>query len=308
MNIHVYLDHNIIDDLSKGDLSLKPSDRVIWIFSHENLGEIRRSGNEDRFLDALESIKARKLELTLDEKFRMTGPAQILEYKPPQEEYELYLEAVSDCEIDQSSDLEFMARLFGAENQKEILSHPVSFESNIRALLEPHGLYDEETKNKVEKVRDELTEFVKGPLQEVGDLETAREAFGTHKGRAGNLASKDNPIEDLWNIVKKGANGITPDQYFGFDPIDKQGYENWPMFLGIVGCHTMLNVLGFRPDDGLTKTGDIPGILSDGAHIGHAAYCQGLLSRDRKLLAKARAIYRYKNIGTQVLSVERKKG
>jgi len=271
MNIHVYLDHNIVDDISKGDLSLKPSDKVIWIYSHENFGEIRRSGNEDRFLDALESIKARKLELTLDGNFRMTGAAQILEYRSPHEEYCSYLEASSDCEIDQSSDIEFMARLFGAENKEDILSHPASFESNIRALLEPHGLYDEETKNKVEKVRDKLTQFVNGPLQDVGSLETTREALGTHKGRAENLASLENPIEEIWDIVKKSANGMTPDQYFGFDPIDKQGYENWPMFLGIVACHTMLNVLGFRPDDGLTKTDDIPGILSDGSHVGHAS-------------------------------------
>ena len=306
MNIHVYLDHNIVDDISKGELSLKPSDKVIWIYSHENLGEIRRSGKEDRFLDALESIKARKQELTLDGHFRMTGEAQILKYRSPHEEYSSYLEAISDCEIDQSSDIEFIARLFGAENKKDILSHPASFESNIRTLLEPHGLYDEKTKKMVEKVRYELTQFVNGPLQDVGSLETTREALGTHKGRAGNLAGLENPIEAIWHIVKKSANRMSPDQYFGFDPIDKKGYESWPLFLGIVGCHTMLNVLGFRPDDGLTKTTNIPGILSDGSHIGHAAYCQGLLSRDIKLLAKARAIYRYKNIATQVLSFEPK--
>jgi len=308
MSIHIYLDHNIIDDISKDDLSLKPSDKVVWVYSHENLGEIRRSGNELRFLYALEKIKARKLNLILDANFRMTGGAHILEYKSPHEEYESYLEAVSECEIDQNSDLEFIARLFGANNKDEILSHPDSFENNIKALLEPHGLYNDETKKEVERVRDELIGFVNGPLQKVTDLETSRESFGTHKGRAGNLASKDNPIEHLWEIVKDGVNGMSPDQYFGFDPIDKQGYEEWPMFLGIVGCHTMLNVLGFRPDDGLTKTEELPGILSDGSHIAHAAYCQGLLSRDRKLLAKAKAIYRYKNIGTQVLTIERKKG
>lgn len=308
MNVHVYLDHNIVDDISKGDLSLKSSGEVVWIYSYESFCEIRRSGNGDRFLDALESIKARRLELTLDDNFRMTEAAQIFEYKSPHEEYNSYLEAVSDCEIDQSSNLEFMARLFGAENNAALFSHTSSLENNIRALLEPHGLYDEETKTKVERIRAELTQFINGPLQNIGSLETTREAFGTHKGRAGNLASLENPIQEIWDLVKKSANRLTPDQYFGFDPIDKQGYGNWPMFLGIVGCHTMLNILGFRPDDGLTKTDDIPGILSDGSHIGHAAYCQGLLSRDRKLLVKARAIYRYKNIATQVFSIERRGG
>lgn len=259
--MHIYLDHNIVDDLSKGDLSLKPSNEVIWVYSNENLCEIRRSGNEGRFLDALKKIKARKIELILDSNFRISGDARILEYKLPHEVYDAHLESVSGCEIDQSSDMEFLARLFGADNKEEVLSHPTSFESNIRELLEPHGLYNEETKKEVERVKNELIGFVNGPLQDVGELESAREAFGTHTGRAGNLASKDNPIEHLWSMVKKVTNGITPDQFFGFDPIDKQGYEEWPLFLGIVGCHTMLNVLGFRPDDGLKSPDDIPGIL-----------------------------------------------
>jgi hypothetical protein len=307
MNIHIYIDHNIIDDISKGDLSLKPSGKVIWVYSHENLAEIKRSGSS-RFLGVLEDLKAIKLDLILDSNFRMTGEARFLEYRSPHEEYDSYLESILDTEIDNSSDLEFMARLFGADNKDKVISHPSSFEENIRSLLEPHGLYDEETKLKVERVRDELKEFVAGPVQEIGELEEARKAFGTNKGRAGNLANNENPIDELWAIVKKGVPGMTADQYFGFDPVDKQGYKEWPIFLGIVGCHTMLNVLGFRPDGGLTKPSDLPGILSDGSHIAHAAYCQGLLSRDQKLLAKARAIYRYKNIGTQVLNMEYKKG
>jgi len=307
MSIYVYLDHNIIDDISKGDFSLKPSNGVVWVYSHENLGEIRRSNNKI-FLDVLEDIQARKLELLLDSKFRVTGEAKILEYRSPHDIYVSYLEAVSENEIDDESNLEFMARLFGAENKDKVLSHPKSFEENIRSLLEPHGLYDENTRIKVEQVRNELVEFVNGPMQEIGKLEKARESFGTSNGRAGNLAEKENPIEELWNIIKNGIPGITANQYFGFDPIEKQGYDVWPMYLGIVGCHAVLNILGFRPDDGLTKPENIPGILSDGSHIGHAAYCQALLSRDRKLLAKARAIYKYKGIATTVLSYERKRG
>jgi len=161
-------------------------------------------------------------------------------------------------------------------------------------------------RNKVKQVRDKLEVFVNGPLQDVGKLEVTRKALGTNKGRAGNLADKENPILELWQLVSKGLPDLTPDQYFGFDPIDKQGYDEWPMFLGIVGCHTVLNFLGFRPDAGLAKSEDLSGIMSDGSHIAYAAYCQGLFSRDRKLLAKAKAIYRYKNIATQVLSVEYK--
>ena len=101
---------------------------------------------------------------------------------------------------------------------------------------------------------------------------------------------------------------MTCDQFFGFDPFEKQGYSEWPMFLGIVGCHTILNYLGFRPDKGLAKANDIPGIVSDGSHIAFAAYCSGLLSRDKKFIAKAKAIYRYKKILTQPLTYKQAKG
>ncbi len=303
MNFYVYLDHNIIDDISKDDFPLKASDKFSLVYSNENFCEIRRSGNELRFLDSLEKIKAQKLELILDSDFRITGSAQISEYKSPHEEYASYLETLSINEFDPKSTLDLITRLHGANNMDAILCLPDSFERNIQQILGPYGLYDDETKTKVKNVKSALISFVNGALQEVGNLESARESFGTHKGRASNLSNQDNPIELLWDIVKMSVNGVTLNQFFGFDPIDKQGYKEWPLFLGIIGCHSMLNFLGFCPDGGLISTRDIPGIQSDASHIGHAAFCHALLSRDQRLIAKAKAIYNYKNISTQILTI-----
>ena len=155
MNMFVYLDHNVIDDISKGDLSLKPSDKAIWVYSNENFVEIKRSGN-NRFLTVLESIKARKIELDMDSSFRIVGTAKVLEYQSPFEVYESYLDTISGYEIDEKSNNEISARLFGGNNKEEVLSHPESFEDNIKALLEPHGLYTSDVQNEVEKVRDDL--------------------------------------------------------------------------------------------------------------------------------------------------------
>jgi len=93
MNIYVYLDHNIIDDISKGDFSLKPSDKAIWVYSNENLVEIKRSGNT-RFLNVLEDIKARKIELDMNNEFKLIGSAKILEYQSPFDIYDSYLVSV----------------------------------------------------------------------------------------------------------------------------------------------------------------------------------------------------------------------
>lgn len=305
MNIYVYLDHNIIDDISKGDLSLKPSDKVIWVYSNENLVEIKRSG-DTRFLNVLESIKARKIELDINSEFKLVGTAKILEYQSPYDINESYLETISGYEIDEKLNNELMSRLFGGDNKKEILSHPETFEENIKHLLQPHGLYTNEIETEVKKVRDKLDDFVNGPLQDIKEIEKSRELFGTHNGRAGNLSNKDNPIEEIWKILEKSNIAVTSEQFFGFEPFDKQGYSDWPMFLGIVGCHTILNYLGFSPDKGISKAKDIPNIASDGTHIAFAAYCTGLLSRDKKFIAKAKAIYSYKNIGTKVFTYKKK--
>jgi hypothetical protein len=169
-------------------------------------------------------------------------------------------------------------------------------------------MYDGQIKAKTESVRDELQSFVVGPLQEIGKIEESREGLGTHGGGAGNLAVHDNPLDEIWKLLKESVPGVTADQFFGFDPIDKQGYQEWPMFLGIVGCHTVLNFIGYRPDKLLAKAEDIPGILSDDTHIAYGAYCHGIFSRDKKFIAKAKAIYRYKNIAAHVISCEYKKG
>lgn len=302
MIMHIYLDHNIVDDISKGSMSLKPSDKVIWIYSSENLNEIIRAGDR-RFLNVYKDLRARKIDLVRDG-FKMTGQATIQEYFDPHQAYDDHIEAIHNPEVDNSSDMEFLARLFGGDNKNQILSHPDEFEKQIRQLLEPLGMYEGEIKDKTESVRSALQSFVTGPLQEIEEIEKSRESMGTHGGRAGNLATHDNPIEAIWNLLKEKIPGVTADQFFGFNPVDKQGYQEWPMFLGIVGCHTVLNFIGYKPDKGLSKAEDIPGILSDGTHIAYGAYCQGILSRDKKFIAKAKAIYRYKNIGTQVLTVE----
>jgi len=304
--MHIYLDHNIVDDISKGKMSLNPSDKIIWVYSIENLNEINRSG-DSRFLDVYADIKARKIDLVLDEKFRMTGGAIIQKYQNPHDVYESHIDAINNPDVDETSNIEFLARLFGGDNREQILSLPDDFEDQIRSLLEPIDMHNEQMKEKVEIVSNDLRSLVNNELQEIEEIEISREGIGTHKGRVGILAEYDNPIDEIWRKLKGQMPGITADQFFGFDPIDKQGYQDWPLFLGIVGCHTILNFIGFRPDKGLSKTKELPGILTDGRHIAYGAYCQGILSRDKKFNAKAKAIYRYKNIGTQVLTVEYKK-
>lgn len=304
--MNIYLDHNIIDDISKGNLSLKPSDKAVWIYSDENLKEIRRSG-DGRFLKVLKNIDARFIELKLDEKFRITGEAIIHPSLNPYDIYDNYLESVGESENEEYLFHDLIGRLHGADNKEEILNLPDNFESYIEKLLEPDGLYNNEIRNEVSNISSDLKQFVENDLQKIEKLEKTREALGTHKGRANQIENDDNPLEFLWEKIKIDLpNELTANQFYGFDPIDKQEYDEWPIYLGIVGCHGVLNIIGYRPDKGLSKLNELPGIMSDGAHIAYAAYCQGLLTRDKRLSLKAKAIYKFKNIPTIVLSWTKK--
>lgn len=301
--MNLYIDHNVLDALSKKHFSLEIPEGAVWIYSHETFNEIKRSGDR-RFLSVLKELKAQKIELILDENFRIVGDAFIHDYRDPEEFYELWLEAISQHPIDESLHLEFLGRLFGADNHESILEHPQRFKKQIEDILSPLGLYTEEMHSIVENVSTDLNEITSTTMQDVKELEHTRNMMGTSRGRASNLSSNDNPLKEIWKLIEPSCVGSTSDQFFGFDPIDKQGYEKWPLYLGLVGCHTVLNLLGFKADKGLSKVADLPGILSDGVHTAIASYCDAVVSRDKRFCAKAKAIYSFKNINTEVIQLK----
>jgi len=68
----VYIDHNVVDDISKGSLAFKPAASIVWVYSNEHFSEIQRAG-DTRFLDVLTRLRAQKLELKVDDAFRITN-------------------------------------------------------------------------------------------------------------------------------------------------------------------------------------------------------------------------------------------
>ncbi len=99
--------------------------------------------------------------------------------------------------------------------------------------------------------------------------------------------------------------GMNCDQFFGFAPIDNQGYELWPVYLGIVGCNAVMDILGFQAEKKCRKISKIHNVRSDAGHIGMGAYCSAILSEDKRLVKRAKAIYEYKNIVTSSILIEK---
>lgn len=305
----IYLDHNIVDDISKGAFELPSDSSFGWVYSKEHFAEIERAG-DTRFLDVLRDLKALQLELMLDDRFRLSGEARLLGEVDPHAAFASWRAARANVPASGEYFSAIVSRLFGAANDEAIAQAPDAFEREVGALLQSAGLLDQAHAEAIATARDAMRSMVTEHLAERPHLESQREAFGTHNGRGSNLADHDNPLEECWRLVCESSpeltGAVTADQFFGFEPAYETGYERWPLYLGIVGCYTMLNMIGLRPDEKLSRVERMPAIMSDASHVGHAAYCQGLLSADRRLCDKAKAIYRFKGIGTQVLRLERR--
>lgn len=305
----IYLDHNIIDEISKGSFSLPSDSSFLWVYSNEHFAEIERAG-DTRFVDVLRDLKAQKLELKLNNRFQITGEAHLCAPTDPHVLFEAWREAQAEVPATFDYFSTVVSRLFGAANEDALAQVPSAFERDVGTLLSMAGLLEESHAKALAIARDAVSEMITEHLAERPHLESQRVAFGTHGGRGSNLADHENPLEGLWELMREAspeiAEAVTPDQFFGFEPVYDTGYESWPLYLGIVGCYTMLNMVGLRPDEKLSRVARMPAIMSDAAHVGHAAYCQGLISADRRLCDKAKAIYRFKGIATQVVRLERR--
>lgn len=302
--MRIYLDHNILDALSKDRLVLQVPDDTVWVFSSENFNEIKRS-NDMRFLDVLKNLKARMLEVEFDQRFMMTGRALLNEYRDPHELYSEWVACTKEVRIDEGLKLqmEFMARLAGANNHDEIIHHPDRLKDFLNYLLSGSDLMRNELESQIENVINDIKLITNGSIQAIGSLDVTREALGVGKSKVNNVACQSNTLELIWQLISDEFNGMTIEQFYGFEPLNKLGYDNWPIYLGVVSCHTVLNFIGYHPDKGLSKIGNIPGISSDANYTAMGIFCDAILSSDRRFCAKARAIYQYLGMDIQVIEV-----
>ena len=216
------------------------------------------------------------------------------DYACPFERYQQHLVNVSEVPHDDTLFTDLIASLCGADNDEDVQTLPERVQSQLDELS---AAGDCDFRVAAQDLKPALANLVE-QLNEKRSLESIREPLGINKGRVGNL-DPDKAIITIWEILKDQCGGLTIDQFFGFDPLQCSDGER-PKYLGIIACHWILNFVGYRTDKGVSRPAAIPNIMSDGSHIAHAAFCDLLISADRRLCAKASAIYKYMGIGTQV--------
>lgn len=137
------------------------------------------------------------------------------------------------------------------------------------------------------------------------DIESLRNQFGLPKSAAGDIKG-ENPLEEIWQIISPKTPGITADQFFGFSTV-VDGQPERITWQGLIACCSVLDIIGYKAEGKkVRKQEKVPNVISDAVHIATGAYCSAIISKDRRLVDRARAIYKYRNIATSALLLELK--
>lgn len=298
----VYIDQNIIGLQLCGKLHPSKQTGFYWVYSKEHFSEIRRSTNAQQYLFELERIGAKLLDLELNSEWKITETARLHEEGTPAQHYESYIEAMSDVDCSETIFDPFQAWVNGGGDEGLLRDLPSQLAEQILVLSKDVPNIDNELTEKYEKINIDLINTIEQMIEHGNDLKKTRKAFGNEKGTIGCIGG-DNQIEQIWHMISPVCEGVSCDRFFGFDPLDKQGYNSWPLYLGILGCCAVLDVVGFQAEKKCRKIEKIPNVRSDATHIAMGAFCSAILSEDKRLIKRAKAIYDYKGIRTSALLV-----
>jgi len=304
----IYADMNVFRYVAYGDITICQPTRFNWVYSHVHLDEIHRNGN----IDALEGMKmlgALEIDDILNDKFQSVGNIILRDYVDPYSRYEQHLEAISGIEDANGNMVELLIRMFGADNFSELSKTPDQMREEIERLT---GEIDDQTRahllNKAGSVFEELRDSIKIHFKNRMPIDKTRNAMGITSEIRKEVEVSSSPIDSIWNYIEPSMNGVTKNQFFGFEPIPGIEGVQHTQHGAISGAQVVLNMLGISPDQGLAKRNKMINIMSDGQHAGMASYCNALLSADRRFCDKARAIYKYLGCVTNSLHFEFKKG
>ena len=302
----IYIDQNIIGMQLDGSIDLTKCTGLCLVYSKEHFAEIRRSVNANRYLEELEKINAKLIDLELID-WKITGRAKLIKHGTPSQHYDAYLNAIDEVEFDQNLFDPFQAWVNGGGDEGLFKQLPEKIAEQVLSLTTGFQYNDEKVIEKLNALEPDFKSMIEQMIDHGNDVKKYREAFGYGKGVIGCISGK-NQIDQIWNIIGPACPEISCDRFFGFDPIDKQGYESWPAFLGIVGCCAVMDMVGFQAEKKCRKLHKIPNVRSDSGHIGMGSFCSAILSVDKRLIKRAKAIYEYKNIGTSAVLLKRRVG
>jgi hypothetical protein len=319
-----YLDHNVLDLMTKGDphrvAHLLKKASLTPVYSNENLAEIRRSvGYEKTFLNVLHQIGAQYLVPILDKNFKQTGTAEVRVVNPF-DAFSSYIDNVDSLpefgfglsgmlqkfyggREDQSFEEIFLGGVkelgdLLASSLAELESSPEVTEEVHAALEEAVALLPEILREQYKSVALQLNPELANPIK------SFEQATGIGPIVLKNIRGPD-VVRKIWSLVQERLPGPEIDQevFFGIKPFpfeaDADRARTMPEKVN--GIYHQLNFLGYYRDSNMNKQRRFTASFSDMTHAGLASFCHILICRDNDLVMKAAAAYEYLGVGTRVV-------
>lgn len=318
-----YLDHNVLDLMTKGDplgvIPLIEKTNLRPVYSDENLREIQKSkGYEQTFLDTLDAIGAKYIDVNLDASFKPTGYAKIQDL-PASERYAPFVENQTESLEGDFGLSEMLMKAYGGMKEgalDEVLDNGAkelkSLMLELIRKLDSDDLGILKDKIDIEELLDSLSslmsEQVSSLIEIVDHMDGAVSRFEEMTG-IGPLVLKNikrpNVVEQIWEMLSKidGFDSLGRDAFFG---VKAHGFEpdaerERTLQEKVNGIYHQLNFLGYFRDSNMKKERRFRASFSDMTHAGLASFCHVFICRDEDLVMKAAAAYEYLNIKTQIL-------
>lgn len=329
----VYLDQNVLDLVVKEKypafFSRLMNDYQV-VYSDETLREIKRSGQPEVFLAALESMSAMHFKFQTDHTLQPTGGMLITSHSPFQT-YATYLGIEPIYDVMLAAAHQTNLKLYGgrkdssfsaiSREQVEAFNAFMSHASEQLALL---GEEQPEIATAMKQHMDMLqrqfeiaTEVSSGELEKYIDDASGQSGIQAYRSAVGvgpvqfNNVQPPNVIRKLWEMHQEldGYKGM------GYVIEDFVGISLHPIYgremhqhEKVTSVYNVLNVIGYKPDSSLNKEHRHIAAISDAAHASVASHSHVLLSADTAFVSKVRAIYDFLEISTNVYLVTFKDG
>jgi len=322
--LFAYLDHNVLDLMTKGDpdgiCDLLQRTQLTPVFSNENLAEIQRStGYEKRFLDVLDNIGARHLVPVMDGGFKYTGSAEIRQISP-HDAYDVYVDNV-DSLPDSGFGLTGMLQKFYGGRQDQSFSEILSggadelrqLFQNLEEELTDVACLDKATRLEVSQAISRLPDLIEEQYNYVSkklDAEpnSAIRQFEASTGIGPMVLKNIKPpevVRQIWKLVEVSFQGVELDldTFFGIkpQPFEADANRERTTLEKVNAVYHQLNFLGYYRDSQMSRPRRFVASFSDMTHAGLASFCHILICRDKDLVMKTAAAYEYLEVGTKIM-------
>lgn len=321
----VYIDQNVLTMAVKGhDPAFFTSllDRFQVIYSDETLREIKRSGQPDKFLAALDFLNAMHFRYQVNDSFEPTGE-MILHEVPPVQAYDNYLQAEPVYDIMLAAAHQTTLKLYGGRSDStftEIASEQIdAFDGLIKSLSAPLAQLDH-THPHLRAPIEQYLKILKSQYEQVSVMAAAemrkhisdeRDQSGVKNYRASvglgpkelNNIKPPRVIEKIWQAYQDldgyRGRGYSIENFLGIaaTPLysrDMHVHEK------VTAIYNLLNVIGYKTDSKLKRGSRYVAAISDAAHAAIGSRAHILLSADEVFVDKVRTIYEFLGVTTEV--------